>query len=174
VCGRGVRLRRVAVDRSGDERGAARPARPGGSGAPPRGLPEGRPREESLFTPVAEVTRQAERLLSHQTVETQGTLYHLTPRNAPIDLVASLDLALGLPPARITVPGIAVIYRHAAALCGKATAAASWTIHYPIPVSEISSAAGWRFLVKTRTGRRFWGNWCGAGKSASWRAANCY
>jgi hypothetical protein len=42
------------------------------------------------------------------------------------------------------------------------------------PVSVIASAGGWEFIVKTRTGWQFWGNWCGAGKSQQRRTYYCY
>jgi hypothetical protein len=47
-------------------------------------------------------------------------------------------------------------------------------VHYWIPVSVIANAGVWTFLVKTRTGWRFWGDWCGAGKPRRWRNYYCY
>jgi hypothetical protein len=128
----------------------------------------------SRLTPITVVTHAAQQLLARQTIESQGTLYHLTPQNAPIDVVEALSLAVDRPPSSVTVPGVLAIHRVAVAACAERTAAASWAIHYPIPVAIIAKAAGWRFLVKTESGWRFWGNWCGAGRSRERRKSYCY
>ncbi len=127
--------------------------------------------DESTIAPVHEVLLAAQRLLSRREYGSQGTIYHLTPRNAPIDEVFSAATLGG--PFDDTQPGLRAIHRVAALRCGRSTAQASWAIHYSIPVSVIASAGGWVFIVKTRTGWQFWGNWCGAGKSRQWRAYYC-
>ena len=111
------------------------------------------------------VLRAAQRLLARKTLESQGTLYHLTPTNAPIDYVANLSAG--------GVPGTQALARFAARTCGQRTATESWAIHYPIPVSVIAVAAGYRFIVLTRGGWRFWGYWCGLGRSTRWKTTYC-
>jgi hypothetical protein len=87
--------------------------------------------EASLLSPIAVVTRAAQKLLARQTIESQGTLYHLTPRNAPIDVIEAGSLAMDVPPSSVTVPGLVTIHRAAVAACGEQTANASWIVHYP-------------------------------------------
>jgi hypothetical protein len=128
--------------------------------------------DESIVTPVSRVLAQAQRLLAHQRYGSQGSIYRLTPRNAPIDEVFRLAAIGGA--LDETQPGLVRLHRAARRQCGERTAQASWAIHYWIPVSVISNAGGWTFLVKTRSGWRFWGHWCGAGKSEKWRNYYCY
>lgn len=126
---------------------------------------------QSLRASIEAVTSAARQLLARHTINSQGTVYHLTPRNAPIDYVqriATTGLRLDQ-----TVPGLAALHRVAAASCGNRTAQASWAIHYRVPVSVIAGSGGFPFIVKTRTGWRFWGWWCGADKTPQWRKANC-
>lgn len=128
--------------------------------------------DESRFAPIAEVLRAAQRLLAQETINSQGTIYHLTPRHAPIDYIQQLDVYGA--PVDDQVPGRVALYRAAASACGEATAHASWAIRYTVPVSLIAGTAGYPFFVKTRTGWRFWGGgWCGVGHSREWRARYC-
>src|SRR5262245_9836372 len=83
---------------------------------------------ESASAPVGVVLRAAERRLAKRTMNTQGTIYHLTPRNAPIELVARL--ATGAPVLEARVPGLAALHHAAAVACGERTAGASWAIRY--------------------------------------------
>jgi hypothetical protein len=125
----------------------------------------------SGFARVDDVVRAAQQRLARQTINSLGTIYHLTPRNAPINFVAYLgDVAL---PDDQRVPGLLALYRAAAAACGERTASASWAIRWEIPRSVVAGTGGYAFFVKTRNGWRFWGNWCGAGRSASWRLLHC-
>jgi len=110
--------------------------------------------------------------LARQRYASQGTFYRLTPRNAPIDEVFRLAAFHSL--LDETQPGLVVLHRAAARLCGERTAQASWAIHYSIGVSVIANAAVWTFFVKTKRGWRFWGDWCGAGKRRKWRNSHCY
>jgi len=126
---------------------------------------------ESRRTPIAVVIRAAQRRLARQTLNSQGTIYHLTSRNAPIDYVQQLGLDRGYYDQN--VPGLVGLHRAAAAACGERIAQASWAIHYELPVAQIVGAAGYPFFVKTRAGWRFWGGWCGARKSRSWRTMYC-
>jgi hypothetical protein len=115
--------------------------------------------------PVARVLRAAERRLAQQTIDSQGQIYHLTPRNAPIDVIVRLATGDSALFERV---------RHAAAsACGGRTATASWAIHYSVPVGLVADTGVYRFFVETRAGWRFWGHWCGAGRSAHWRHAYC-
>jgi hypothetical protein len=125
----------------------------------------------STVAPVKQVLLAAQRLLARQRYSSQGTVYRLTPRNAPIDEV--FRTALIGTPLDETQPGLIAIHRAGARLCGERTAQASWAIHYWIPVSVIVGTGAWTYIVKTRTGWRFWGNWCGAGKPRNWRNAYC-
>jgi integrase len=134
--------------------------------------PQGILAYKSTVTPIAEVLRSAQRLLAQQTFSVQGTTYHLTPRHAPIDFIMPLYL-LRSPVSDEQVPGRATIHRAAARLCGERTAQASWAIRYELPISIIVGSAGYPFFVKTRTGWRFWGYWCGAGHSRAWRTEHC-
>jgi hypothetical protein len=127
----------------------------------------------SALASASDVLRAAERILARQTLNTQGHLYHLTPRNAPIKVVEQLGIFDPHAPGRDVVPGLAAIYRAAVLTCGPQTAGASWAVYYPIAVSVIASAGGYSFLTKTRTGWRFWGFWCGAQKPVRWRNTYC-
>jgi hypothetical protein len=134
--------------------------------------PQGVLVEESRGTPIREALRAAEKLLARTRVSVQGTTYYLTPRHAPIDFITPLSL-FGSRVVDEQVAGKIALHRAAARLCGEATAQASWAIRY-FPVTLIAGLAGHPFLVKTRTGWRFWGNgWCGAGHSRAWRTRHC-
>ena len=124
------------------------------------------------MAPVKQVLLAAQRLLARQRYGSQGKIYRLTPRNAPIDEVFRAAVLRG--PLDETQPGLVMIHRAAARQCGEPTAQASWAIHYWIPVSVIANAGGWTFIVKTKAGWRFWGDWCGAGKPRKWRNTYCY
>lgn len=126
---------------------------------------------ESAAAPIAEVLTAAERLLAAQTSNSQGHVYRLTPRFAPIKHVQRLYLTMSKMDMR--APGHLRIHSLAAALCGEATANASWAIQYDLILSVIAGSQRYPFLVKTASGWRFWGEWCGAGRPAAWRAANC-
>jgi hypothetical protein len=129
----------------------------------------------SYYAPIGQVLHAAQRALARETLNSQGTLYHLTPRNAPIDLVEhglAYDEKSMVLFNRAT-PGALKILRAAEAQCGRRLAEASWVIHYDIPVSVIAGPGTYVFFVKTRSGWRFWGNWCGAGQSRAWRRQNC-
>jgi hypothetical protein len=139
------------------------------------GCPRGVLYRGSSFAPIHEVLHAAQRLLAHETLNSQGTIYHLTPRNAPIDFLqhglayeGSANVAFN----RAT-PGALTILRAGEAECGLRTAQASWAVHYQIPVSVIAGPGAFPFLVKTRAGWRFWGSWCGAGRSKAWRRQYC-
>jgi hypothetical protein len=109
--------------------------------------------QRSTFAPVASVLDEAQRQLSRRTVDSQGTIYHLTPKNAPITYLAQLQ------------PDLHAIYRAGVAQCGRATADASWAIHYDVPVASTVFAGGWLFFVDTERGWRFWGEWCTAARA---------
>lgn len=119
----------------------------------------------SALASIQGVLHAAQRVLARQTIDSQGTTYRLTPRNAPIDYLQQLGTDR-------TLPG-AAIHRVAAKLCGEQVAQASWAVHYELPVAVIAGSAGFPFFVKTRSGWRFWGYWCGAGRSAAWGRQNC-
>lgn len=104
---------------------------------------------------------------------TRGTLYHFTPRNAPIDFIEALFIPAVGHPLDQTIPGLLPIYRAGVSDCGTMATQASWAIHYNINVSDIAGAGGWRFFVKTRQGWRFWGYWCGTDRSLKWRGTYC-
>ena len=126
----------------------------------------------SSLAPMRQVLTAAQRLLAQQTIGAMGRTYHLTPRNAPIVFIA--QIGLGVTSFDRRVPGLIPLNGRAAGLCGRKAAGASWAIHYEIPVAPmITSADVYAFFVKTRRGWRFWGSWCGAGKPARWRRANC-
>ena len=125
----------------------------------------------STVAPVKQVLLAAQRLLARHRYPSQGRVYRLTPQNAPIDEV--LRTARIGTPLDETQPGLVAIHRAGGRLCGERTAQASWAIHYWIPVSVIVGTGAWTYIVRTRTGWRFWGNWCGAGKPRSWRNAYC-
>jgi hypothetical protein len=137
-----------------------------------RGCPHAVLYDASSLASVKQVLLAAQRLLARQRYGSQGTVYRLTPRNAPIDEVLRLAVLHG--PLDETQPGLVRIHRAAARQCGELAAQASWAIHYGIPVSVIASAGGWTFIVKTKAGWRFWGNWCGAGKHRRWQNTYCY
>jgi hypothetical protein len=126
---------------------------------------------ESVNAPIAEVLRAAERLLAARTAYSQGHVYRLTPRLAPIRHVQRLSMTNSeidqRAPGKLRVNGLA------AALCGEATAKASWAIQYDLIAAGIAGTQDYPFLVKTASGWRFWGSWCGAGRTSAWRAANC-
>jgi hypothetical protein len=124
------------------------------------------------LAPVKQVLVAAQEFLARQRYASQGTTYRLTPQNAPIDEV--FRVASYRSPLDTTQPGLVRMHRAAARQCGERIAQASWAIHYWIPVSVIANTGAWTFIVKTKTGWRFWGNWCGAGKPRSWRAHYCY
>ena len=128
--------------------------------------------DASSVAPVKQVLLAAQRLLARQRYGSQGKIYRLTPRNAPIDEVFRAAVLRG--PLDETQPGLVMIHRAAARQCGEPTAQASWAIHYWIPVSVIVNAGAWTFIVKTKAGWRFWGDWCGAGKPRKWRNTYCY
>jgi hypothetical protein len=133
--------------------------------------PKGVLANESASAPMAVVLRAAQQQLAHRTINSQGTVYHLTPRNAPIDFIERVA-AVGTGAGQ-TLPGLVDVHRVAAANCGKTLAQASWAIHYYIPVSVIAAAGGNEFVVRTRVGWRLWGDWCGAGKPRGYRKTNC-
>jgi hypothetical protein len=108
-------------------------------------------------------SKAAQGRLARTTINSQGTVYRLTRRNAPIDFVERVATADS--PFDERVPGRSVLHRAAVSACGRTTADASWAIHYELPVSIIAGPGGWPFFVKTRTGWQFWGYWCGAGKT---------
>jgi hypothetical protein len=126
----------------------------------------------SILAPVSSVLHAAQRVLARQTITSQGTTYHLTPRNAPIDQVE--QLAISHLERDRAVAGRVAIHRVAAAACGEKIAQASWAIHYQVPVSVIAGPGSFPFLVKTKAGWRFWGYWCGAGRTKAWRQKNCF
>ena len=128
--------------------------------------------EGSAQAPVAAALRAAQRILARGTINSQGRVYRLTPRHAPIDLIARIAIVGGSPLDR-TVPGLLAIHDVAAKACGSRVAQVSWAVHYELPVSIIAGSAGYPFLVKIRGGWRFWGYWCGAGRSVAWRRRNC-
>jgi hypothetical protein len=129
----------------------------------------------STLAPIREVLGAAQRLLARETLNSQGTIYHLTPKNAPIDLVEHGLAYEGESNVILNraAPGALKILRVGEAQCGLRTAQASWAIHYQIPVSVIAGPGAFPFFVKTRRGWRFWGNWCGAGRSKTWRRQYC-
>jgi hypothetical protein len=134
--------------------------------------PKGVLADESSSTPVGVVLGAAQRQLGRRTINSQGTVYHLTPRNAPIDFVERVA-AVGTGAGQ-TLPGLVDVHRVAVAACGKTLAQASWAIHYFIPVSVIAGAGRNEFIVKTRVGWRLWGYWCGADKPRGWGKTHCY
>lgn len=119
----------------------------------------------SALASIHGVLNAAQRVLARQTTMSQGTTYHLTPRNAPIDYLQQLGTDR-------TLPG-ATLRRVAAKLCGEQVAQASWAVHYDLPVAVVAGLAGYPFFVKTRSGWQFWGWWCGAGRSSAWGRQNC-
>ena len=125
----------------------------------------------SALAPIRTVLNAAERQLSRQRTQTQGTWYRLTPRNAPIVHVE--QLAVGQMALDESTPGLLRVHRVAAKQCGERLAQASWAIHYDTPVAAIAGPGAFRFFVKTRRGWRFWGTWCGAGHSKGWRLRYC-
>ena len=137
-----------------------------------RACPRGVLYEQSTVAPVKQVLLAAQALLARQQYGSQGTTYRLTPRNAPIDELFRTATLGG--PEDATQPGLIRLHRAAERQCGERIAQASWAIHYSIPVSVIANAGAWTFIVKTRRGWRFWGNWCGAGKPRRWRTYYCY
>src|SRR6185437_7218027 len=83
--------------------------------------PHGVLSRESEFAPIAQVLRQAQRLVAKRTVNSQGTIVRLTPHNAPMDIVE--NLRLGFAGSREDyLPGASAIYKAAKALCGARTA----------------------------------------------------
>jgi hypothetical protein len=126
----------------------------------------------SQIASVSEVLQAAQNLLARQAINSQGTIYRLTPRNAPIDYVARVATSGTV--FDQTIPGLLGLHRAAAAACGAATAQASWAIHYNVPVSVIAGSGGFPFLVKTAHGWTFWGSWCGANRSRTWRTSRCF
>jgi hypothetical protein len=129
----------------------------------------------SSLAPVAEALRAAQRSLARRTLMAQGVTYHLTPRNAPIVLIAHALAWEGRGNVIFNrfVPGALTILRAGEAQCGRRVAEASWTIHYGLPVASVANTGVYRFFVKTRRGWRFWGDWCGAGQAPTWRRKNC-
>ena len=125
----------------------------------------------SATAPVAAVVRAAQRQLAKRTIDSQGTRYQLTPRNAPIVFIAQIGASRSQEDRR--TPGLLALHQRAASACGEQTAQASWAVHYDIPVATIAGLGGFTFFVATRAGWRFWGNWCGVGNSPRWREANC-
>jgi len=129
----------------------------------------------SNIAPVSDVLRAAQRTLARGTLNSQGTIYRLTPRNAPIDLVAH-GLAYedsSMKNFNRATPGALTILRAGEKQCGRRLAEASWVIHYDVPVSVIAGPGVYVFFVKTRSGWRFWGKWCGAGQPKAWRRQYC-
>ena len=141
--------------------------------AAPGSCPKGVLARDSVLAPIADVLQGAQGLLARKTINSQGTVYHLTPRNAPIDLIERLATSGKADPVNQRIPGLALIRRAAVSACGEEIAQASWAIHYDLPVSVIAGQGGSAFLVKTRTGWRLWGNWCGAGNTRQWRNTYC-
>jgi hypothetical protein len=124
-----------------------------------------------------EVLRGAESALSQKWVYTMHGRHHLDPRNAPISLIESIAIFSPASSYDSRVPGLVALHHYAAGLCGERTAQASWAVEYWLPTY---SATGYTlgltlypFVVKTHTGWRFWGNWCGLTQSASFRAKMC-
>jgi hypothetical protein len=136
--------------------------------------PKGVLADESRRAPVSVVLRAAQRQLAHRRFESQGQSYDLTPNHAPIDFIERVVTLGNGAPLDETVPGLLSVHRVAASTCGERTAQASWAIHYPITVAIIAGLGGYNFFVKTRDGWRFWGDWCGATKSAQWRKKYCF
>jgi len=126
--------------------------------------------DESSSASIASVLRAAQQQLARRTINRQGTVFHLTPRNAPIDFIERVS-AVGTGVGQ-TLPEPDV-RRVAVANCGKTLAEASWAIHYDIPVSVIAGPGAYEFVVKTRVGWQLWGDWCGAGKPRGYRKSNC-
>jgi hypothetical protein len=120
---------------------------------------------------VSEVVGAVQRELARQTIDTQGTTYHLTPKNAPIEYVAQVGQVSS--PQDQQVPGLVPLFRAAAAACGTSAAIASWAVHYNITVAVVANEGGYAFVTKTRRGWRTWGDWCGTGKSTAWRIKYC-
>jgi hypothetical protein len=137
--------------------------------------PKGALYRASNIAPVSEVLRAAQRNLARGTLNSQGTIYRLTPRNAPIDLVEH-GLAYensSMKDFNRATPGALTILRAGMKQCGRRLAEASWVIHYDVPVSVIAGPGVYVFFVKTTSGWRFWGNWCGASQSKAWRRQYC-
>jgi len=128
---------------------------------------------ESSKASIADVLRAAERQLARETINSQGRIYHLTPRNAPITLLERIATIGNGSPLDQRVPGLGAVHRAAVSACGIAIAQASWAIHYEIPIAVIAGLGPYPFFVKTRSGWRFWGSWCGADKPRQWRNSNC-
>lgn len=125
---------------------------------------------ESSEAPVSEALHAAQSLLARVRFVGQGLVFHLTPSQAPIDHLVKLSPATSTYDQ--TMPGLVAISHVAAAACGESVAGASWALHYSIP-GGMASNQGFPFLVKTRTGWKFWGYWCGADKSRKWRDKYC-
>lgn len=123
--------------------------------------------------PVADALRAAQRKLAGLTINTQGTVYHLTPQNTPINFIAQL-YTTGTRVLDQRTPGLLTLHRAAASACGERTAQASWAIHFQVGPAITASNDIYTFLVDTRDGWRFWGDWCGVSESAQWRRANCH
>jgi hypothetical protein len=137
--------------------------------------PDGVLFQASANAPGGDVLRSAQRVLSRRTIHSQGTIYRLTPKWAPIDFVArvsAVESRRNVGYNRL-IPGSLAIERAGSAQCGAHKAVASWAVHYGMPASVIANTGVYAFFVKTRSGWRFWGQWCGAGESAAWRRKNC-
>jgi hypothetical protein len=131
---------------------------------------------ESRFARVSDVLAAAQRVLARDTINSQGRIYRLTPKWAPIDFIAqvnAVDKRVNVHYNRL-VAGSLAIERAGAAECGALKTNASWAIHYDMPASTIAGTGVYAFFVKTRGGWRFWGQWCGASQSAAWRNKNCF
>jgi hypothetical protein len=116
------------------------------------------------------VLTAAHQLLAKQTLEVQGRSYRLTPKYARIVLVESLDG--GESPVYRQTPGLQTLYRLAEKACGARTAQVTWAINYTFP-TVIAGESAHVFFTRTRHGWVFWGDWCGAGQSSSWRHKYC-
>ena len=116
------------------------------------------------------VLTAAHQLLARRTVEVQGRSYRLTPKWAPIVLAESLNGG-GSSTYRQT-PGLQTLYRVAANACGARTADVTWAINYDFP-TVIATESAHVFFTHTRHGWVFWGDWCGADQSSSWRHKHC-
>lgn len=123
------------------------------------------------------VLRGAESVLAQKWVYTMHGRHHLDPRDAPISIVESIAISSPASSYDSRIPGLVALHRYAAGLCGERIAQASWAIEYWLPVYAATGytvgATLYPFVVKTRTGWRFWGNWCGLAQSASFRAKMC-